>query len=139
MQVVMGIKMKNKGIVRCHALQITDCGTKQLKSFFEMHIAKDAKIKTDKWREFRPLKNDYKELKQDQSNPKQNFKLFHRQVMMIKEWLRVIHHSVKNLQPYLNEFCYRSNRGNLFERIFNNITARMIYHQPVFINQLKME
>lgn len=53
-QVVMGIEMKNKGIVRCHALQITDCGTKQLKSFFEKHIAKDAKIRTDKWGDFRP-------------------------------------------------------------------------------------
>lgn len=138
-QVVMGIEMKNKSIVRCHALQITDCGTKQLKPFFEKHIAKDAKIRTDKWRGYRPLKNDYKELKQEQSNPKQNFKLFHRQVMMVKGWLRGIHHSVKNLQPYLDEFCYRFNRGNSFERIFNNITGRMIYHQPVFINQLKME
>lgn len=138
-QVVMGIEMKNKGIVRCHALQITDCGTKQLKPFFEKHIDKEAKIRTDKWRGYRPLKNEYTELKQEQSNPMQNFKLFHRQVMMIKGWLRGIHHSVKNLQPYLDEFCFRFNRGNAMERIFNNITGRMIYHQPVFIHQLKME
>jgi transposase-like protein len=137
-QVVMGIEMKNKGIVRCHALQISDCGTKQLKPFFDKHIDKEAKIRTDKWRGYGPLKNEYKELKQEQSNPKQNFKLFHRQVMMVKGWLRGIHHSVKNLQPYLDEFCYRFNRGNSFERIFNNITGRMIYHHPVFINQLKV-
>jgi transposase-like protein len=137
-QVVMGIEMKNKGIVRCHAVSITDCGTKQLKPFFEKHIAKEAKVRTDKWRGYRPLKNEYKELKQEQSNPKQNFKLFHRQVMMIKGWLRGIHHSVRNLQPYLDEFCYRFNRSKSIERIFNNITGRMIYHQPVFINQLKL-
>lgn len=138
-QVVVGIEMKNKGIVRCHALQINNGGSKQLKHFFEKHVSKEAKVRTDKWRGYQPLKKEYKELKQEQSNPKQNFRLFHRQVMMIKGWLRGIHHSVKNLQPYLDEFCYRFNRGNAVERIFHNITGRMIYHHPVFINQLKME
>ena len=138
-QVVMGIEMKNKGIYRCHALHINDCGTKQLKPFFEKHISKEAKIRTDKWRGYIPLKNEYKELKQEESNPKQNFKLFHRQVMMVKGWLRGIHHSVKNLQPYLDEFCYRFNRNNSIDRIFNNIVCRMMHHQPVFIQQLKLE
>lgn len=138
-QVVMGIEMKNKGIYRCHALQIENCGTKQLKPFFEKHISNQAKVRTDKWRGYKPLQNEYKELKQEESNPKQNFKLFHRQVMVVKGWLRGIHHSVKNLQPYLDEFCYRFNRCNAIERIFKNITGRMMYHQPVTINQLKME
>jgi hypothetical protein len=137
-QVVMGIEMKKKGIVRCHALQISGGGTKQLKPFFEKHISKEAQVRTDKWRGYGPLKNEYKALKQEESKPKQNFKLFHRQVMMVKGWLRGIHHSVKNLQPYLDEFCYRFNRSNSIERIFHNLTARMVYHQPVFINQLKL-
>lgn len=138
-QVVMGIEMQKKGIVRCHALQIEDCGTKQLKPFFEKHIAKEANIRTDQWRGYRPLKSEYKNLNQEKSNPKQNFKLFHRQVKMIKGWLRGIHHSVKNLQPYLDEFCYRFNRIKSFDGIFHNITSRMINHKPVYINQLKME
>ena len=118
-QVVMGVEMKKKGIVCCHALQIDNCGSKQLKPFFEKHVSKEAKVRTDKWRGYRPLKNEYKELKQEQSNPKQNFKLFHRQVMMLKGWLREIHHGVKNLQPYLDEFCYRFNRANSVDRIFH--------------------
>jgi len=72
-------------------------------------------------------------LKQEKSNPKQNFKLFHRKVMVIKGWLRGIHHSVKNLQPYLDEFCYRFNRMKSFDKIFHNITGRMMYHQPVLL------
>ncbi|GAC1386760.1 MAG: hypothetical protein NVSMB45_16440 [Ginsengibacter sp.] len=135
-QVVMGIQMQKKGIVRCHAVKINNGGTKQLQPFFKKHISKEAKIRTDQWRGYRPLKTEYKELKQEKSNPKQNFKLFHRQVMMIKGWLRGIHHSVKNLQPYLDEFCYRFNRIKSFDKIFHNITGRMIYHEPVFINQL---
>ena len=98
-EVVMGIEMKNKGIVRRHAVEISDCGTKQLKPFFEKHIAKDAKVGTDKWRGYRPLKTKCKELKQEQNNPKQNFKLFHQLVMMVKGWLRGIHHSVKTCNP----------------------------------------
>jgi transposase-like protein len=137
-QVVMGIEMKKKGIVRCHAFQIKNGGSKQLKPFFEKYISKQARVRTDKWRGYTSLKNEYKELKQEVSNPKQNFKLFHCQVMMVKGWLRGIHHSVKNLQPYLDEFCYRFNRSNSIDRIFHNITGRMIYHQPVFINKLKL-
>ena len=128
----MGIEMKKKGIVRCHALQISDCGTKQLKPFFEKHISKEAKVRTDKWRGYGPLKNEYKQLKQEESNPKQNFKLFHRQVMMVKGWLRGIHHSVKNLQPYLDEFCYRFNRSNSIERIFHNITGWIISSTSIY-------
>lgn len=139
MQVVMGIEMKNKGIARCYALKISNGGTRQLKPFFEKHISKEAKVRTDKWRGYGPLKKEYKELHQQGSDPRQNFKLFHRQVMMIKGWLRGIHHSVRNLQPYLDEFCYRFNQSNSIERIFHNITEKMVYHQPVFINQLNLE
>jgi hypothetical protein len=139
MQVVMGIEMKNKGIVRCNALKISNGGTKQLKPFFEKHVCKEAEVRTDKWRGYGPLKLEYQDLHEQQSNPKQTFKLFHRQVMMIKGWLRGIHHSVRNLQPYLDEFCYRFNQSNSIQRIFHNTTERMIYHKPVFINQLNLE
>lgn len=138
-QAVMGIEMKNKGILRCYALQISNGGTRELKPFFEKHVSKEAAVRTDKWRGYRPLKTEYKQLYQQQSDPKQNFRLFHRQVMMFKGWLRGIHHSVRNLQPYLDEFCYRFNRSSSIERIFHNITQRMIYHKPVFIHQLQLE
>jgi transposase-like protein len=136
-QVVMGIEMKKKGIVRCYARCIDNGGSKELKPFFQKFVSKEAIVRTDKWRGYRPLKNQYPALQQEQSKPSQNFKLFHRQVMMVKGWVRGIHHSVKNLQPYLDEFCYRFNRISSFDRIFHNITGRMVYHQPVFINQLK--
>jgi len=45
---VIGIEPKKKSIVRCHALHISDCGSKQLKSFFEKHGSKEAKARTDK-------------------------------------------------------------------------------------------
>lgn len=138
-EVVMGIEMKNKGIVRCYASHIANGGSKELRLFFNKFVDRAAIVRTDKWRGYSPLKAQYANLKQEKSRPAQNFKLFHRQVMMLKAWLRGIHHSVKNLQPYLDEFCYRFNRLGSFDRIFKNITGRMIYHQPVLIHNLKME
>jgi hypothetical protein len=100
-------------------------------------VSKEAIVRTYKWRGYKPLKSQYLALRQEQSKPSQNFKLFYRQVMMVKGWIRGIHHSVTNLQPYLDEFCYRFNRISSFDRIFHNITGRMVNHQPVFTNQLK--
>lgn len=136
--VVMGIQMKKKGIVQCQAMHISDCGSKQLKPFFNKHISKEARVRTDKWRGYAALKKEYVELVQEKSNPKQNFKLFHRQVMMVKGWLRGIHHSIKHVQAYLNEFCYRFNRRDAIDRIFHNITARMVLHKPVYIKNLNL-
>lgn len=85
------------------------------------------------------LKIEYKQLHQQQSDPKQNFKLFHRQVMMIRGGLRGIHHIVRNLQPYVDEFCYSFNRSNSIVKNFHNTIERMIYNKPVFINQLNLE
>lgn len=137
-QVVLGVELKNKSIYRCTAQVINNGGAKELRPFFEKHIDKKANVRTDKWRGYTSLKDEYKELKQEKSKPGSNFKLLHRQVMMIKAWLRGIHHSVKNLQPYLDEFCYRFNRCNAGDRIFNNLIVRMIYHKPVYIKNLKM-
>jgi transposase-like protein len=136
-QVVMGIEMKKKGIIRCYASSVSHGGTTELKPFFEKYIETNAIIRTDGWRGYRPLKVNYPNMEQIKSNPKKNFRLLHRQVMSIKGWLRGIHHSVKYIQPYLDEFCYRFNRINSFDTIFNNLTTKMMKHQPVYNNQLK--
>jgi hypothetical protein len=94
----MGIKLKKKGIVQFQAIQIYDCGSKQLKLFSEKHIDNEANIRTDKWKGYIALKKEYKYLNQVESNPKKNFRFFHRQMMILKAWLRRIQNSVKNLQ-----------------------------------------
>ena len=40
---------------------------------------------------------------------------------MFKAWLRGTHHSVKNLQLYINEYTYRYYRHKMKEGIFENI------------------
>ena len=48
---------------------------------------------------------------------------------MIKAELKGIHHSVKNLQLYLDEWF---NRIKSFKGIFHNLTCRMITYELVF-------
>ncbi|MDA0195938.1 MAG: IS1595 family transposase, partial [Bacteroidetes bacterium] len=54
----------------------------------------------------------------------------HRTIMMFKAWLRGIHHSVDNLQGYLDQYCYRFNRSNMKSGIFDNLLAKMVDHKP---------
>lgn len=137
-EVVMAIELKNKGIYRCYARHIRGAGTKQLEPFFQQHIDESAIVRSDGWRGYRPLKRKYKNLYQQKSKPGKTFNLFHRQVMMFKAWLRGIHHRVKHLQPYLDEFAYRFNRANDMKAIFNNLIYRMIKHQPVYLKKINL-
>jgi cell division protein YceG involved in septum cleavage len=64
----------------------------------------------------------------------------HRFIQQLKGWLRGIHHhaSKKYLQGYLDEYCYRFNRHESKNSIFDNAINRMIRHQPVNYNLLKL-
>ena len=134
-EVVMGIEMKKGGILRCFARHIRHAGTKELRPFFRQRIHRSAEIRTDQWRGYRPLQTEYQNMWQEKSEPERNFRLFHRQVMMFKAWLRGIHHSVQQLQPYLEEFTFRFNqRGD--ENIFDQILHLMIHQPPIYIKNL---
>ena len=62
----------------------------------------------------------------------------HRQIMMIKAWLRGIHRQCKHLQAYLDEFNYRFNRLRHMDTIFYNLINRMMEHQPTIYQKLKV-
>ena len=102
--VVIGIERSGKGIYKVYAREISSAGVKDLKPFFEDHIATDAKIKTDGWWSYKSLKKNYKNLRQVKSNKGQNFDALHRIIMTMKSWLRGIPNSVRDLHPYLDEF-----------------------------------
>ncbi len=57
--------------------------------------------------------------------------------MSLKSWLRGMHHHVKNLQDYLNEYSYRFNRSFMKEGIFRNLMVRMVKAEPCYIKNLR--
>ena len=123
---VIAIKHDEYGIHQCYARVIANSGTKELKPFFEDHIDPTAEIRTDKWRGYTPIAQDYPNLRQEKSNGGKNFQFIHRQIMMFKGWLRGVHHHCSHLQGYLNEFCYRFNRLKHPKSLFHNLIARMV-------------
>ena len=130
-QVVLAIEKKGKGVSRMYARVIDNAGSKQLKPFFQDHISTQATIKTDNWRGYIPLKEKYPYLIQIESGKKgKNFPELHRTIMMFKAWLRGIHHSVDNLQAYIDQYCYRFNRSQMKGEIFDNLLTKMVDHQP---------
>jgi hypothetical protein len=130
-EVVVGIEKKGKKVSRVYAQVIPNASYKELKMFFQNHISPSAQVTTDKWKGYTPLKETYPLLEQIISGQKgNNFGDMHRVIMMIKAWLRGVHHSVKHLQEYLDAYTYRYNRNFMKKEIFNNLMIKMVMHKP---------
>lgn len=129
---VFAIEKEGKGISRMYGREIDRSSSAEFKPFFDTHISAEAKIRTDQWTGYTPLKEDYKHLSQEPSGEKgNNFPEIHRAIMLFKSWLRGIHHSVRHTQAYIDEYTYRFNRSFMKEGIFDNLLHRMLNHEPV--------
>jgi hypothetical protein len=97
------------------------------------YILKDATIITDKWRGYSPLKKEFPNLKQLDSNDGKNFKELHFHIMNMKGWLRAIHHhcSKEYMQNYLNEYHFSYNRRSNMKTIFNVLLKRMVKNSKI--------
>ncbi len=96
--------------------------------FIKSAIELTAKVKTDQWTGYRSLSHDFENLIQVPSGKKgNNFPDLHRAIMLFKGWLRGMHHNVEYLQPYIDEYCYRFNRSNMKEGIFENLMKRIYF------------
>lgn len=130
--VVFGIERKGKGISRVYGRVIRKSSAKELGTFMKDTIDSNAQIKTDEWPGYSPLKKIFANLHQVPSGKKgKNFPDLHRVIMNFKSWLRGTHHRVNNLQAYIDEYCYRFNRNNMKEGIFDNLLMRMVKAEPM--------
>ncbi len=66
-------KVSLEGVARV----IQDYSAKSLQSIFDHHIKKDAEVLADGWSGYKPLKEDYPNLKQTLSDQGKNFKMLH--------------------------------------------------------------
>lgn len=127
------VEKSNKGgVKRAYGLKVANFSTLELTKLFEKHIDSKAKVETDLWRSYQPLKESW-DISQSKSEPQKNFQTIHRFIQQLKSWMRGIFHKVTDgyLQGYLDEFCFRLNRHLNKDTIFHTLTERMIKHQPV--------
>lgn len=135
--VVVGIEKKGKGVSRLYAKVIPHADAACLGGFMKDHIDPAANVTTDQWTGYGPVAKDFVNMKRIPSGKKGgNFPELHRAIMMLKAWLRGIHHHVKDLQDYLDEYCYRFNRSFMKEGIFDNLMLRMVKAPPCPIKNI---
>lgn len=135
--VVVGIEKKGKGVSRLYARVIPRADAASLGSFMKDYIHPDAEVTTDQWTGYNPITRDFPNMIRIPSGKKgNNFPELHRTIMMLKAWLRGIHHHVNDLQDYLDEYCYRFNRSFMKGEIFDNLMLRMVKTSPCFIKNI---
>ena len=132
-RLVVAVEIREGKAGRAYAKVIEDFSTKSLKPIFEEHISKEAKIVTDKWVSYNPIKADYPELTQILSNKGKNFPVLHTQILNFKRWLRGTHAfcGSKYLQKYIDEYFFRFNRRNHRKTILDRILDRVVNHKPL--------
>jgi hypothetical protein len=129
--VVVSIEKQGKGVSRMYARVIGAASKKNLKEFMKGHIKPEANVRTDQWAGYKGLEQEFPNIVREKSEKKgKNFADLHRCIMMFKAWLRGVHHSVKHLQAYIDEYTYRFNRHKMKEGIFENLMVRMVEKPP---------
>jgi transposase-like protein len=135
---VIAVELTDKNKVkRVYIKSIDDYSAKSLTPIFEEHISTSAKIFTDKWRGYSPLKAKYN-IEQRESKNGKNFKEMHVVIHQIKSWIRTVptHVSKKHIQSYFDEFSFRINRSIFKETIFHKTIERMINTLPINQKQI---
>ena len=136
---VIAIELSDKHQVkRVYVKSINDYSAKSLTPIFEEHISNTAKVITDKWRGYEPLKKEY-DMEQKLSNKGKNFKELHIVIMQLKSWLRAIptHVTKWHIQAYFDEFCFRINRSPFKKNIFHKTIERMVVAKPLYQKNIK--
>lgn len=136
---VIAVELNQKHqIKRVYVKSIDDYSSKSLTPIFEEHISQTAKIVTDKWRGYEPLKKLYN-IEQQLSNKGRNFNELHIIIMQLKSWIRTIptHVSKWHIQAYFDEFCFRINRSQFKTSIFHKTIERMLNTKPIYQKNIK--
>lgn len=128
---------ENGGIKRVYALKIDNYSSKSLEKIFKKHISKDARVRTDNWKGYRPIMRDYN-ISQSKSNNGASMPEMHIAIHLIKSWLRTVYSWVhaEHVEKYLDEFCFRINRSIYKETIFAKIIGRMVKSEHIAYKQI---
>jgi len=137
-KVVCAVELTDNGKVkRMYSMKIENYSHKELNTIFEKHISPEAKVTTDKWKGYKPLTKIY-DIEQIESNHGMNFIALHTMIHQLKSWIRTTYSWVSdfNINRYMDEFCYRINRSQSKNYIFNNLINRMVKADKINQNDL---
>lgn len=131
-KIVVAVQVgENRKIKRAYFKRIDDYSSKELGKIFTAHISEKARVITDKWSGYVPLKKDYN-ITGIKSNAPDFFEI-NTIIHQLKAGLRSVYSWVdeRHIERYLSEFSYRLNRSIHKQTIFDNLINRMIKCKPV--------
>lgn len=135
---VTAVQLTPEGKVRrMYAMRIEDFSARSLQYIFINNISREAKVTTDKWKGYRPIAKAY-DINQIESSNGANFKALHTMIHQIKSWIRTTYSWVSdfNINRYFNEFCFRINRSQNKDTIFNNLITKMVSADKIYQKQI---
>jgi len=135
---ITAVELTDDGkIKRMYAMKINDFSARSLQYMFLNHIDRNANITTDKWKGYRPIAKAYNST-QINSNGGLNFKALHTMIHQIKSWIRTTYSWVSdfNINRYFNEFCFRINRSQSKNTIFNNLITKMVESDKIYQSEI---
>jgi len=139
-KIVVAVETNNNGgVKRVYFKKIEDYSSSSLETIFEAHISTKAKINTDKWSGYKPLKKMYN-ISQEKSDKSNTLKELHTIIHQVKSWLRSVYSWMDkgHIEKYLDEFSFRINRSISKQTIFDNLIHRMIDSDIIDYKQIKL-
>jgi transposase len=123
---------ENGGIKRVYFDKLEDYSSKEIRKIFDKHISKEAKVKTDKWTGYKPLKQEF-DITQIKSDKGNSSKEIHTIIHQTKSWLRSTFSWVheQHILKYLDEYSYRINRSLFKDNLFDLLITRMMKTQKI--------
>ena len=138
-KIVAAVEIDDKGgVKRAYFKRIDDYSSGELSKIFHSHISPQAKVKTDKWTGYKPLKDEYN-IEQIKSNTSDFFEM-NTIIHQVKSWLRTVYSWMheENIEKYLDEYSYRLNRSIHKQTIFDNLITRMMNHKNTSLQSIKI-
>ena len=138
-KIVAAVELDDKGgVKRAYFKRIDDYSSGELGKIFQSHISSQAKVKTDKWTGYKPLKKEYN-IEQIKSNTSDFFQI-NTIVHQVKAWLRSTYSWMheQNIEKYLDEYSYRLNRSIHKQTIFDNLIRRMVNQKHIGLQGIKI-
>lgn len=138
-KIVAAVEIDDKGgVKRAYFKRIDDYSSGELSKIFHSHISPQAKVKTDKWTGYKPLKDEYN-IEQIKSNTSDFFEM-NTIIHQVKFWLRTVYSWMheENIEKYLDEYSYRLNRSIHKQTIFDNLITRMMNHKNTSLQSIKI-
>lgn len=138
-KIVAVVEIDDKGgVKRAYFKRIDDYSSDELGKIFHSHISTEAKVKTDKWTGYKPLRNEYN-IEQIKSNKSDFFKM-NTIIHQVKSWLRSVYSWIheQNIERYLDEYSYRLNRSIHKQTIFDNLIVRMMNRKHINLQSIKI-